>query len=123
MQSIFEMNSSTDIEKGIQFFNEGCYFEAHEEWEKYWRNLTDSDEKLFIQGMIKISVALYHFKKKNFAGSEKLLKSGINLLTEHIDAKINIDKNAFIESINLFYKRLKYSEEILENELPKIVTT
>ncbi len=123
MQSIFEMNSSTDIEKGIQFFNEGCYFEAHEEWEKYWRNLTDSDEKLFIQGMIKISAALYHFKKKNYIGSKKLLESGINLLTEHIDAKINIDKNALVESINLFFKKLRYAEAILENELPKIVTT
>jgi len=42
---------------GIQRFNEGHYFEAHEIWEKLWLEAQDM-ERVFYQGLIQMAAAL-----------------------------------------------------------------
>jgi hypothetical protein len=43
---------------GLQFFDTGYYWEAHEVWEAVWMALPDgSDEKRLVQGMIQLANA------------------------------------------------------------------
>lgn len=109
-----------DLERGVRFFNEGLYFKAHEEWEKLWRNTPESPERHFIRGMIKIAAALYHYKKKEYMGTEKLLGSGIRILQEYIEAEIEIDKEAFIKEVEAFYEKFRTLNCIAKDGFPKI---
>lgn len=47
--------------RGIELFNHGEYFEAHETWEEIWRSTTPEPRDLF-QGLIQVAVGLYHFQ-------------------------------------------------------------
>ncbi|MFN3479836.1 MAG: DUF309 domain-containing protein [Thermodesulfovibrionales bacterium] len=105
---------------GVRFFNEGNYLEAHEAWEKLWRNTPESPERHFIQGMIKIAAALHHYKKKEYTGTEKLLSSGIKILQEYLKAEIEIDKEVFIKEVEAFYENFRTLKYIAEGEFPKI---
>jgi predicted metal-dependent hydrolase len=115
--------SAIDIEEGMNFFNEGRYFEAHEAWEKLWRNAPESPERHFIQGMIKIAAALHHYKRKEFAGTSKLLDSGMKILTEYCAADIAIDKGTFMKEVESFYNKFKSSKDIVIGDFPKMRRT
>jgi predicted metal-dependent hydrolase len=71
-----------DFDRGIELFNAGRYFEAHEEWEKLWLMAEkDSPPKLFVQGLIMLAAALDHYGKKEYAGTAKLLPQALERLT------------------------------------------
>jgi uncharacterized protein len=61
--------------RGIALFNRGEFYEAHEVLEDVWR-AAPVPEKLFLQGLIQISVALYHHSQGNEAGAKSLLARG-----------------------------------------------
>ncbi len=44
--------------RGIELFNQGLYYEAHEVWEGLWLELED-EPRLFVQGLIQLAAA-YH---------------------------------------------------------------
>jgi predicted metal-dependent hydrolase len=61
--------------RGIALFNRGEFYEAHEVLEDVWR-VAPAPEKLFLQGLIQLSVALYHYSQGNAAGAKSLLARG-----------------------------------------------
>lgn len=61
--------------RGIDAFNRGDYFEAHEIWEDLWKDCPATD-RLFYQSLIQAAVSLYHWKRKNAAGSMRLFAAG-----------------------------------------------
>ena len=46
--------------QGIDLFNQGRFFEAHEAWEEIWRSTTPEPKDLF-QGLIQVAAALHQF--------------------------------------------------------------
>ena len=57
--------------KGIDLFNAGRFFEAHEVWEDIWRGSHDVKRE-FYQGLIQCAVALEHFRRGNARGATRL---------------------------------------------------
>ena len=45
--------------QGVELFNSGEYFDAHEEWEELWSEFNLPD-RFFIQGLIQATVSFYH---------------------------------------------------------------
>jgi len=46
--------------EGVERYNRGDYFDAHESWEEIWRSTTPEPRDLF-QGLIQVTVAMYHY--------------------------------------------------------------
>jgi predicted metal-dependent hydrolase len=59
---------------GIEQFNRGDYFAAHEVWEELWRDCPAADRG-FYQALIQAAVALYHHERGNSAGADRLFRS------------------------------------------------
>lgn len=59
---------------GIQLFNEGEFFEAHEVWEDIW-HMAYGLKHDFYQGMIQCAVALEHYRRSNPRGVLSLYQS------------------------------------------------
>ncbi len=57
-----------EFECGVELFNEGKFWHAHEAWENIWKR-HDEDERLFFQGIIQLAAA-YHqlLVNKNYVG-------------------------------------------------------
>ncbi len=57
--------------EGIRLFNEGRYFEAHEELEAAWRDERGSVRGLY-QGILQAAVTYLHIRRGNFPGALKV---------------------------------------------------
>ncbi len=57
--------------RGMELFNRGEYFEAHEELELAWRDEKGPVRELY-RGILQISVAYYHILRRNYPGASKL---------------------------------------------------
>jgi uncharacterized protein len=60
------------FKRGIELFNRGEFFDAHEVLEDVWRAAPD-EEKKFLQGLIQAAVGLHHHSTGNKVGARSLL--------------------------------------------------
>src|SRR6202171_6830877 len=64
------------FKKGLEAFNSGHFFDAHEHWEEVWLQTLDP-EKMFLQGLIQVAAAFHHYSRANRQGTENLLRAGL----------------------------------------------
>jgi predicted metal-dependent hydrolase len=117
--------SAEDFERGVELFNRGRYFEAHDAWEQLWLGeAKDTPPKLFIQGLIMVAGALDQCKKGEYSGAVKLLEKGVKRLTEYRSIGSGVmDVEDFLGKIEPLYERLiagAVSEPPLGNSPPAI---
>jgi predicted metal-dependent hydrolase len=58
--------------RGLELFNRGEFFDAHEVLEDVWRAAPEAEKK-FLQGLIQVAVGLHHHSRGNLAGGQSLL--------------------------------------------------
>ncbi|HEY9838869.1 MAG TPA: DUF309 domain-containing protein, partial [Candidatus Obscuribacterales bacterium] len=66
------MGQWDEFVRGIEQFNAGACFEAHETLEALWM-LASGSEKCLLQGLIQLAVACHHWQRGNFKGAASLL--------------------------------------------------
>jgi uncharacterized protein len=67
----------------VQFHAERDYFECHEILEEYWKSAPPAERKLIWVGLIQIAVGLYHQRRGNLSGAEKMLGNALKLIQQH----------------------------------------
>ena len=85
--------------QGIDLFNQGRFFDAHEAWEEIWRSTTPEPRDLF-QGLIQIAAALYQFLDlhRNEAPRRTLAKAR-KRLEPYAPAALGIDVGDLLEQV------------------------
>jgi predicted metal-dependent hydrolase len=78
------------LDEGINFFNSGRYFEAHEVWEDLWRE-TAGELRVFYQGLIQTAVGLHHLCRGNMVGARAQLTKALPKLDERSGRATAID--------------------------------
>jgi uncharacterized protein len=76
--------------RGVEQFNTGRFFEAHETWEEVWLH-SPEPEKTFLQGIIQVAAAFHHYSRGNTRGARNLLEVGLARLARFPDAHRGID--------------------------------
>jgi predicted metal-dependent hydrolase len=66
--------------EGIELFNAGEFFEAHEVWEDLWHNAA-GQRKSFYQGLIQCAVTLEHVRRGNPRGVRSVWASAVPKFT------------------------------------------
>jgi uncharacterized protein len=70
------------IEYLVYFHGQRDYFECHEVLEEYWKETGMIKDHLWV-GLIQVAVALYHHRRENFSGAERMLSSAIKNLKQN----------------------------------------
>jgi len=83
----------------VRQFNNRDWFECHETLEDLWMGETGEVRKLY-QGILHVSVALHHWKNRNFGGTISLLRSGVNHLSHVQPVCQQVDVLTFMVSAN-----------------------
>ena len=79
-----------DYRRGLELFNQGDFFEAHEVLEDVWR-AAPAEEKKFLQGLIQVAVGLHHHSRGNVAGARSLLARAHRNLSRYPERHGGID--------------------------------
>jgi predicted metal-dependent hydrolase len=61
----------TDALRGLEYFNTGEYFEAHEYLENAWREERREIRDLY-RAVLQVAVGYYHLTRGNFTGAQKM---------------------------------------------------
>jgi predicted metal-dependent hydrolase len=67
--------------EGIKLFNEGRFFDAHEELEEAWREETGKIRELY-QGILQAAVMYLHITRGNYAGALKVYGRSLKWLKD-----------------------------------------
>jgi len=92
--------------EGILLFNEGKYFEAHEELETAWRAETGKIRNLY-QGILQAAVTCLHITRGNYQGAVKVYGRSMKWLNDWpnhcrgVDVrKLRVDLDNAIAEVN-----------------------
>lgn len=80
------------------------YFECHEVLEEYWKDHPDSPYRETWVGLIQVAVALYHQRRGNMRGAQKMISIAFRILRSADLSAIGIDGERFMLMI---YGRLE----------------
>lgn len=110
--------------QGIEEFNQREYYACHDTLEAIWMEANEP-QKTFYQGILQVSVALYHLGNQNLRGAMILLGEGIGKLSRYQPDYETIEvTDLIIQSQDLLkYLQQVYSENITSvdlESLPKI---
>jgi hypothetical protein len=86
--------------RGIELFDQGRYFEAHEPWETIWRSREPEPRELY-QGLVQVAAGFHHWFARGRAGAAaRLLERGARRLAAVEGARAG-DLPAGLEAVDL----------------------
>ncbi|RMF58348.1 MAG: DUF309 domain-containing protein [Calditrichaeota bacterium] len=86
--------------QGIEYFNAGYFFEAHDAFEELWIDHREAD-KLFYQGLVQLATGFYHLMMKNAKGAESQLSKGLQKLRDYRPTHAEIDVSGLLAGVEI----------------------
>ena len=92
---------------GIDLFNQGRFFAAHEAWEEIWRSTTPEPRDLF-QGLIQVAAALHqHLDLRRKEGPRRTLAKARRNLEPYAPAALGINIAGLLKGVGRWEGWLK----------------
>ena len=107
------------LAEGLRCYRAGEFFAAHEHWEAVWLEL-QGPEKIFLQALIQVAAALYHFHRGNQAGTESLLRAALRRLEPHSPCFGGISVTPHCQEIREWLKALEAGDPLSNPPFPRI---
>lgn len=84
------------FKEGMRLFNEGQFYESHEEWELVWHKVKEEDRN-FYQGLILYAAFFVHLSKGRIQPALKAMAKAINRLEPYGKSHLGIELEMFCE--------------------------
>jgi len=91
---------ATLFEKGIEYFNSGYFFEAHDTFEEIWMEERGEDVR-FYQGLVQLATGFYHLRMDNLKGAESQLKKGVAKLEKYKPEYRNLELSELLNQVSV----------------------
>ncbi|CAG0951108.1 hypothetical protein ANRL2_00092 [Anaerolineae bacterium] len=92
--------------EGMKLFNEGKFFEAHEELETAWKHETGTVRELY-RGILQIAVTYLHITRRNYDGAVKVYGRSLKWLKDWPDVCRGIQVKKFRDDAKLAMNELE----------------
>lgn len=112
-------SSPTMIERGIELFNAGEFWHAHEAWESVWLKAAGGDKR-FLQGLIQLAAAYHHVKRGTLRGAGRLFDAGLHKLEPFPADYLGVDRAEAITAAIVHRARVAQGDAIDESDFPKL---
>lgn len=96
-----EYNEGRLFHEGIELFNSGEWFEAHEVWEDIW-HMASGQKKSFYQGLIQCSVTIEHIGRGNPRGVRSVFATALSKFEGLPDEYMGLNIVAFLAEMKRF---------------------
>jgi uncharacterized protein len=98
------------LAEGLRCYRSGQFFLAHEHWEDVWR-ACEGQERLFLQALIQVAVAMHHFSRGNRAGATSLLRRSLIKLEKFPAAFGGVEVEPLRESVLVWLRALDHAAD------------
>src|ERR1700693_5404786 len=110
---------TTDLEQGIELFNAGHFWEAHEAWERDWMPDHKGPDSVFYKGLIQVAAGCLHYTRRNRRGAVNKWTSGAGYLRPYLPSHRGVQLTALVAAVDgyLFTMRERTWPDL---EMPRI---
>ena len=84
------------LERGIELFNAGRYWDAHEAWEEAWMPDRKGPDGDFYKGLIQVAAGCLHYGRGNRRGTLNKWRSGSDYLRAYLPRHHGLDLAALV---------------------------
>ena len=91
---------------GVDLFNRGLYWEAHEAWEHEWVPDRKGPDAGFYKGLIQIAAGCLHYGRHNRRGAVNKWRSGAGYLRPYLPRHRGVDLAALVERVDGFLEAM-----------------
>ena len=110
------------LRRGIELFNDGRYWEAHEAWEEAWTPDRRGPDSGFYKGLIQIAAGCLHYTRHNRRGTVSKWRSGAGYLRPYPGLHRGVELTPLIGAVDRMLAAME-AEEWPLLELPLIAWT
>jgi predicted metal-dependent hydrolase len=100
-----ELGAEALLQLGIDLYNAGHFWNAHEAWEEVWLE-SERGVRAFYQGLIQVAAGFVHVTRGRYPGSVKLLGDGIAKLERYEPAYLGVDVASLVAGARSCRERL-----------------
>jgi uncharacterized protein len=88
--------------RGIELFNSGLYWEAHEIWEAAWTPDRKGPDSGFYKGLIQVAAGCLHYTRSNRRGAVNKWRSGADYLRPYLPRHKGVALAALVTAVDGF---------------------
>ena len=119
---LFESFNSREpgtLRSGMNLFNAGSFFEAHEVLEEAWREASNPpSRRRHLRGLVQLAVAFHHQSRGNRAGARSVLERAMRNL-EGADASYpELDFQSLTDNLQAWRSYLAHTRESTDGASP-----
>ena len=116
--AIIPMN--VDLKRGIDLFNSGRYWDAHEAWEHAWMPDRKGPDAGFYKGLIQVAAGCLHYGRRNRRGAMNKWGSGGDYLRPYLPEHLGVRLAPLVATVDEFLAAMK-PHEWPDVTMPRIV--
>ena len=90
------------LAEGIELFNSGEYWQAHEVWEREWTPDRKGPDSGFYKGLIQVAAGCLHYTRRNRRGAINKWRSGAAYLRPYLPAHMGVELAPLVRSVDDF---------------------
>src|SRR5436309_15983092 len=84
-------DTAVQLRKGIDLFNAGRYWDAHEAWEEAWTPDRHGPDRGFWKGLIQVAAGSLHYTRRNRRGALNKWRGGLAYLEPYRPRHLGVD--------------------------------
>jgi uncharacterized protein len=107
------------LKQGIDLFNSGRYWDAHEAWEHVWMPDRRGPDAGFYKGLIQVAAGCLHYGRRNRRGALNKWRSGADYLRPYLPEHLGVRLSALIATVDAFLAEMN-PHEWPELTMPRI---
>ena len=107
------------LRRGIDLFNRGLYWEAHEAWESDWIVDRRGPDAGFYKGLIQVAAGCLHYRRHNRRGAVSKWGGGLAYLRPYLPAHQGLRLQALVDAVTGCLARMD-AEDWPKLDLPVI---
>jgi uncharacterized protein len=88
------------LAQGVDLFNRGLYWEAHEAWEQAWMPDRRGPDSGFYKGLIQVAAGCLHYGRRNRRGTLNKWRSGADYLRPYLPNHQGVDLRPLVELVD-----------------------
>ena len=90
------------LAEGVELFNTGRYWEAHEAWEREWTPDRRGPDSGFYKGLIQVAAGCLHYTRRNRRGAINKWRSGAAYLRPYLPAHNGLALGPLVDAVDGF---------------------
>ena len=107
------------LARGVELFNGGRYWDAHEAWEHAWIPVRKGQDGSYYKGLIQIAAGCHHYRRHNRRGAVNKWASGAAYLRPYLPAHQGVDLAGLVGAVDGLLEAMS-GPAWPELELPRI---